>query len=215
MIYSLRSSIIDKKKGEVNHQNHQHQPQPQHFTSPTSPNKQRSSISADKATPSGSEGEQNGRQMPNNCSPTNRSKKLVPSMSVSSVKQNLNEMHCTAATKATSPRSVNTNSPKSPKNKISNTATTSVECTVKVPSSPKSSLKQSAMNRQSAPPNLQVDDIDDDFMEIHDLPMDDGPMLRPRCSTMQNEAKEKRRSGSNNEAPLELSPVHRSRNVSM
>ncbi|XP_011290699.1 pneumococcal serine-rich repeat protein isoform X3 [Musca domestica] len=208
----LRAAALDKKKGEVNHQNHQHQPQPQHFTSPTSPNKQRSSISADKATPSGSEGEQNGRQMPNSCSPTNRSKKLVPSMSVSSVKQNLNEMHCTAATKATSPRSVNTNSPKSPKNKISNSATTSVECTVKVPSSPKSSPKQSAMNRQSAPPNLQVDDIDDDFMEIHDLPMDDGPMLRPRCSTMQNEAKEKRRSGSNNEAPLELSPVHRSRN---
>ncbi|XP_061394991.1 mucin-2 [Musca vetustissima] len=223
----LRAAALDKKKGELTQQN-QHQPQSQYFTSPTSPNKQRSAaISSDKPTPSGSEGEHNNRQMPNSCSPTNRTKKLVPSMSVSAVKQNLNELHCTAATKSTSPRS-NVNSPKSPKNK--STTTNSVECTVKVPTSPKSPQKQiTTMNKSSgaaamptSPNPLAHDDIDVDFMEIHDLPIEDddddnGPMIRPRCSTMQNDAKEKRRSSSSslltaNEPPPELSPVHRSRN---
>ncbi|XP_073836439.1 supervillin isoform X4 [Musca autumnalis] len=231
-VVATSSAVIsDKKKGEENRQ-----PQPQlqqNFTSPTSPNKQRSAISSDK-NPSGSESEQNQRQMPNNCSPTNRSKKLVPSVSVSSVKQNLNEMQCTAATKSnnTSTRSNGSgggSSPKSPKTKTSsNNATTSVDCTVKVPSSPKSPQKHSAMNKQNVasggggmptPPTPLVDDIDVDFMEIHDLPMEDDipPMIRPRCSTMQNDAHEKRRSLSssilvNNEAPPELSPVQRSRN---
>lgn len=159
-------------------------------------------------SPSGSEGE---HQKPmssssTSSSPSNRSKKLIPSVSVS-VKQNLNEMHCTAS-RSNSIRS-NASSPKSPKHKVP-----SVECTVKVPSSPKVAQRKLPANTAQ---NFE-NDFDDDFMEINDLPLD-GTMQRPRCSTMHNDTNDRTKSvaslslGQSTEFPLELSPVHRSRNV--
>ncbi|XP_075160684.1 supervillin isoform X3 [Haematobia irritans] len=220
----LRAAALDKKKGEENRQ------QQQLHTSPTSPKSpaQRPNSSCDNnqssnKSPISSEGENTKAPMPSSSSscssPSGRSKKLIPSVSVS-MKQNLNEMHCTAS-RANSMRS-NANSPKSPKH---SKITPSVECTVKVPPSPKSPRKQQSNGQQPsptiatasspiAPATVLVDDIDDDFMEIHDLPID-GSLLRPRCSTMHNDTRRSSSSSlapSNDQPSLELSPVHRSRN---
>lgn len=134
------------------------------------------------------------------------------------MKQNLSETHCTAS-RSNSLRS-NNNSPKSPKPKSPQTT----ECTVKIVASPKTKSKLSS-STSSSPKSCQLnyneDDLDDDFMEINELPLkDDGsPASRPRCSTMYTEAEKSKSSLSNGGQSetklLELTPVHKSRTVSL
>lgn len=226
---------LDKKKDEEK----QHQ---QRFTSPTSPKPQHhsqqqqqrtsplSSLDIQK-TPSGSDTEHN-KMSSTNSSPTNRvgisNKKLVPTVSVS-MKQNLSETHCTAS-RSNSIRS-NANSPKSPKPRSQTT-----ECTVTITASPKVKQKQqhnnASLTGHKSPNHIDGEgdgelDLDDDFIEINDLPsntFDDscaGITARPRCSTMYTDSSDKSKSsslsngGHSKENFLALSPVHKSRTVSL
>ncbi|KAM7355014.1 supervillin isoform 3-T3 [Cochliomyia hominivorax] len=210
----LRAAALDKKKDEENKQ--------QRFTSPTSPkplhhsqhNARRvspSSICSDNPKhTSGSETEHR-KMSSTTSSPTHRSnKKLIPSMSVS-MKQNLSETQCTAS-RSNSIRS-NTNSPKSPK-QIKTQMNSSTECTVKINASPK--VKTKSSQGQKTVQQLDDDDgIDADFLEIHDLPDENGiTVTRPRCSTMYTDSDKSKSSLSNggqNDKLLDISPVHKSR----
>lgn len=205
---------LDKKKDEENKQR---------YTSPTSPKPQQqqhhtqhkrpsSTCSDNPKYTSGSETEQQHKMSSNNSSPTHRgNKKLIPSVSVS-MKQNLSETQCTAS-RSNSLRS-NANSPKSPKNK-SAASSSSTECTVKITASPK--VKAKSANNQKSSQHLD-DDIDADFLEIHDLPDENASAVpRPRCSTMYTDSDKSKSSLSNggqNDKLLEVNTVHKSRTVS-
>ena len=133
------------------------------------------------------------------------------------MKQNLSETQCTAS-RSNSLRS-NNHSPKSPKLKSPQTT----ECTVKITASPKSKIKSSSSTSSSPKSgqlNYNEDDLDDDFLEINELPLtDDGsPASRPRCSTMYTETEKSKsllsNGGQSETKLLELTPVHKSRTVS-
>ncbi|TMW51683.1 hypothetical protein DOY81_003229 [Sarcophaga bullata] len=219
----LRAAALDKKKDEEKLQLQQHR-----YTSPTSPKPPHYAYQHIKRASPASSPEQNQKNSSGggsesehfkitnsaNSSPTHRAnKKLVPSVSVS-MKQNLSETQCTAS-RSNSLRS-NNHSPKSPKLKSPQTT----ECTVKITASPKSKTKSSSSTSNSPKSNqlnYNEDDLDDDFMEINELPLtDDGsPASRPRCSTMYTETERSKSllsNGGQSEAKLlELSPVHKSR----